>query len=124
MHFPENDAGERQHAVSGFPVSRPYITSVTRTVRATHLFPTQRVYPMKAFLGLMFTVSLLAGLAGSARGEDTKATDVLDKAIKAIGGQEKLDKIKGITWKAKGTITINGDDSEFTSQATAQGIEH
>jgi hypothetical protein len=79
---------------------------------------------MKQFLGAVFAAFLVAGLAGPARGDDAKAKDVLDKAIKAIGGQEKLDKIKAISWKAKGTISINGSDSAFTSQATAQGLDH
>jgi hypothetical protein len=73
---------------------------------------------MKPFLGLVFALSLLVG---PARADDAK--DVLDRAIKAVGGQDKLDKIKAISWKTKGTITINGTDSEFTSQATAQGLD-
>jgi hypothetical protein len=79
---------------------------------------------MKQLIGVMFMAFLFAGPAGSARGDDAKATDVLDKAIKAIGGQEKLDKIKGITWKAKGTLSINGSDSPFTIAATARGVDH
>src|SRR5262249_17730810 len=79
---------------------------------------------MKQFLGAMCMAFLFAGLAGSVHGGDAKATDVLDKAIKAIGGQEKLDNIKGVSWKAKGTIAVMGSDNPFSVAATAQGIDH
>lgn len=79
---------------------------------------------MKQHRCAVLAAALLAVLAAPAAADDTKATDVLDKAIKAIGGEAKLEKIKAFTWKAKGTITLNGSDSDFTLQATAQGIEH
>ncbi len=79
---------------------------------------------MTSYRSAILAATFLAVLAGSARADDTKANDVLDKAIKALGGQEKLEKIKAFSWKAKGTITLEGADNEFTIQATAQGIDH
>ena len=59
----------------------------------------------------------------SARADEQEAKAVLDKAIKAIGGEEVLGKAKVLTWKAKGTITFGDNDNEFTSQTTAQGLD-
>jgi hypothetical protein len=75
---------------------------------------------MKQFIGVVLAVTLLAAPAS---GDDKQAQAALDNAIKALGGADKLDKVKAMSWKAKGTITINGDDSAFTSQATAQGLD-
>lgn len=65
---------------------------------------------------------LLAALAMAggplAQADDKDATAVLDKAIKALGGEEKLGKAAGFTWKTKGVITINGGDNELTGQTT------
>jgi hypothetical protein len=70
-------------------------------------------------------VALGVGLAGPGWAADTKdATPILDKAIQALGGEEKLGKIKAVSWKTKGTITIQGSDNPFTGQTTVQGLEH
>src|SRR5262249_53313597 len=80
---------------------------------------------MKRFLGAIAAVMLVAGLSGPARAADDKdANSILDKAIKALGGEEKLSAVKAATWKAKGTINFGGMESEFTSQSTVQGLDH
>jgi hypothetical protein len=68
---------------------------------------------------------VLLGGAFAARAQEAKdATPILDKAIKAIGGEEKLGKVlQGATWKAKGTITFGEVDNPFTSQYTAKGLD-
>src|SRR5947208_787371 len=76
-----------------------------------------------------FTVTIgsdgpVIDLAVPGRADDQDAKAILDKAIKAVGGAEKLGKVQAATWKAKGTITFNGNDNEFTSQATVQGLDH
>ena len=74
---------------------------------------------MRWFIAAVFVVALLSG---PVRAEGDKGADaVLDKAIQALGGAEKLGKVKAATWKAKGTIRIGGNDSDFTSQSTVQG---
>jgi hypothetical protein len=55
---------------------------------------------------------------------DKDAEAILDKAIKALGGEEKLGAAKAITWKSKGTISFGGNDNEFATQTTAQGLDH
>jgi hypothetical protein len=80
---------------------------------------------MKWLLGSMLMMVLVSGLAGPVRGADDKeAQAVLDKAIKALGGAEKLGAVKAFTWKAKGTISFGGSDNEFSSTATAEGLDH
>jgi hypothetical protein len=79
---------------------------------------------MKRFLGAVLVMVLGSGLVSHSRADDQGAQAILDKAIKALGGEEKLSKVEAATWKGKGTITLNGNDNEFTSQATMQGLDH
>ncbi len=80
---------------------------------------------MKWFLGAVLTTLFVVGLGGQAKAADDKDVQaILDKAIKAMGGEEKLSKIKAATWKTKGTITFNGSDNEFSGTATVQGLDH
>jgi hypothetical protein len=56
-------------------------------------------------------------------GGDAKA--IIDKAIKAMGGEEKLTKaLKGSTWSTKGKITFGGNDNPFSTENTLQGLGH
>jgi zinc protease len=80
---------------------------------------------MNRFLSAVLLTMLVSGLGSPGRAEgDKNATAILDKGIKALGGEEKLKAIKAVTWKAKGTININDNDSEFTSEVTMQGLDH
>jgi hypothetical protein len=58
------------------------------------------------------------------RADDADVKAILDKAIKALGGEAKLGKVDTYLHKAKGTITVAGNDNEFTSEATIQGLDH
>jgi hypothetical protein len=60
----------------------------------------------------------------AARADDKDPKAILDKAIKALGGEENLAKVKSATWKAKGKISFGGTDNEFSSTATAEGLDH
>jgi hypothetical protein len=80
---------------------------------------------MTRFLGAVFVAVLVSGLGSPGRAADDQDVNaVLDKAIKALGGEEKLGQLKAHTWKGKGKITFNGNDNPFTSQATVQGLDH
>jgi hypothetical protein len=48
---------------------------------------------------------------------------VVDKAIKAAGGEAKLKKLKAMTWKAKGTFTEGNRDIGLTIDASIQGTK-
>ncbi len=78
---------------------------------------------MKRFLGAVLTVSVVCAMSGWSRADEKEATAILDKAIKAMGGEEKLSKIKCFTVKSKGTLTIMGNDSDFTTSATHEGLD-
>jgi outer membrane lipoprotein-sorting protein len=89
-----------------------------------HLFPIKRGGVMKRFLGAALAVSLVCVSSGLSRADDKDATPILDKAIKALGGEEKLSKIKAYSIKSKGTITFGGNDNEISVRATHDGLDH
>src|SRR5437899_13063640 len=70
-------------------------------------------------------ITLGAGMSGPVRAADAKAPNaILDKAVQALGGAEKLGKVKAASWTAKGTITFMGNDNPFTSRYVVQGLDH
>jgi hypothetical protein len=75
-------------------------------------------------LALGVVVVLGNVLVSSARAEDSAAASLVDKGIKALGGEDALAKAKAASWKSKGTLTINGDENPISSQSTAQGLDH
>src|SRR4051812_38408749 len=80
---------------------------------------------MTRFLSAALTLTFLLGLSGLGRAADAKdATALLDKAIKALGGEAKLSQVKAAAWKTKGTIAFGGNDSEVATQTTVQGLDH
>jgi hypothetical protein len=65
---------------------------------------------------------LILGLATSVRSDDqAELKALLDKGIKAAGGQEKLSKFKAGMCKIKGKILENGKEGAFTFDAFLQG---
>ena len=52
------------------------------------------------------------------------AKSILDKGIKALGGEEKLAKAEAYSWKSKGTINFNGNENEFNGEVTVKGLDH
>ena len=77
--------------------------------------------PYRAIL-LVTTISF-AGL-GPARADDSEAKAILDKAIKALGGEEKLTKASVHSWKAKGKRHAGAEQPEQEIQVTANGLDH
>jgi hypothetical protein len=63
-------------------------------------------------------VSMCAGLARSQDAKDPRA--VIDRAIKAMGGEEKLKKHQASTWTEKGTYYGMGDGLPFTGNYAVQ----
>lgn len=73
----------------------------------------------------MLATAFVGALSGPVRAADDKdANAIVDKAIKAVGGEEKLTKIKAISLKAKGKLSFQGTDNEFTIETTVQGLDH
>lgn len=79
---------------------------------------------MKRFLSAVLAAFLMSSLVGLTRADDQDAKAIIDKGIKALGGEEKLTKAGTYSVKSKGTITFNGSDNEISSQATLQGLDH
>jgi hypothetical protein len=74
---------------------------------------------MRAFLLPFLTISLLSGAADRVRaGDDSRA--IIDKAVKAHGGEARLTKFKAGTLKTKGTISLMGTKVPFTQEAWVQ----
>src|SRR5262245_10271929 len=66
---------------------------------------------------LMLTLVAFGLTAGPAVAQDAKS--VIEKAIKAHGGEEKLTKFKATKVKAKGTLQLMGVPIEFTAEASS-----
>jgi hypothetical protein len=79
---------------------------------------------MKPFLGAALAIIVVTAAGIPARADEKDPNAILDKAIKATGGEEKLKKIDAMSWKTKATLTFNGDDNAFSSQSTVQGLDH
>jgi hypothetical protein len=79
---------------------------------------------MKRFLLAALAITFVSATANPVRADDTDPSAVLDKAIKATGGEEKLRKIDAIAWKSKLAITFNDNTNEFTGHTTLQGLDH
>jgi hypothetical protein len=69
-------------------------------------------------LALVLGLLLLCGSSASAADKDISA--IIDKAIKAHGGAEKLDPARAVRVKAKGTMDLGGTEVRFTIEGTQQ----
>jgi hypothetical protein len=58
-----------------------------------------------------------------ARAGEQEAKAVIDKAIMALGGEEKLAAVKAFSAKGKGTVVIDGSVIPFNFQSTSQGLD-
>jgi len=80
---------------------------------------------MKRILVTLLAIGLVAGFCGTVRADDAADPKaIVDKAIKALGGEEALGKVKVAYWKSKTTISFNGNDNEGASETTIQGLDH
>jgi outer membrane lipoprotein-sorting protein len=71
----------------------------------------------------VLALTLLASglMSVSARADDAEAKATVDKAVKALGGEEKLNKLKAISVKSKGKLFIMGNENDFTSESISEG---
>jgi hypothetical protein len=58
-----------------------------------------------------------------AAGDAASTAAVIDKAVAALGGKDKLAAMKAATWTSKGTLTIGGTDAPFTATLAFQGSD-
>jgi hypothetical protein len=78
---------------------------------------------MMRFLGAALATAVVFVGFGPARADDQDPKAIVDKAIKAVGGEEKLGKVDAFSWKGKGTITFNDNENEFTTELTFKGLD-
>jgi hypothetical protein len=72
----------------------------------------------------MLAVGFIAATANLALADDQDVKAVLEKGLKALGGEDKLAKIEAYSWKSKGKITLNDNDNDITLNGTVQGVNH
>src|SRR5262249_12109848 len=85
----------------------------------------QRGDSVTRLMGTLLLTGFVACLGTPARAEGGKdAGAVIDKAIKALGGAEKLGAAKAFSWKSKGMLTFGGDDNKISADTTVQGHDH
>lgn len=79
---------------------------------------------MRRLVGLGVAAVLLSVVSGPGRADDQQVKSILDKAIKAMGGEEKLGKVEAFSWKSKGTVVFNGNENESKNDVTVKGLDH
>lgn len=79
---------------------------------------------MRVHSSAMCLAAIVGLLVLPVRADNPPATEVLDKAIKALGGQEKLEKLHAFSVKAKGKVTLESGTNPISSETTLEGIDH
>jgi hypothetical protein len=75
---------------------------------------------MRNILSLLAVGFLAAQFTSPLRADDADLRAVIDKAIKAAGGEEKLAKFKSRTWVSKGTYYGMGNDIQYSANYALQ----
>ena len=72
------------------------------------------------------SLAAAVSLAGcSARADEAQVNQILDKAIKALGGEEKLGKAEAITVEGQGQDHDRGQRKrDHAARRSAQGLDH
>jgi len=76
---------------------------------------------MRTYRQLVLTIGLISLFAVLAEADDRgSARSLVDRAIEAMGGRARLSEFKAYTFEAKGTLYVNGKESQLTSVGAAQ----
>lgn len=79
---------------------------------------------MRKPVHVVFAASLILALPGVLHADDqADLQGLLGKAIKNMGGEAKLAKLKNMSWKAKGTNHENNNEAAFTFAGSLQGLD-
>jgi hypothetical protein len=79
---------------------------------------------MRRLFGAAFATAFVFVPFVAARAADDDPKSVLDKAISAVGGEDKLAKIDAFSVKTKGTVVFNGNESDTNTESTYKGLDH
>src|SRR5438105_3170264 len=74
----------------------------------------------KIVAGLIVACLALPGLSSGYAEDQPEARAIIDKAVQATGGKEKLTKLKGLVFNMKGKVSVMGTDITFTAEASVQ----
>jgi hypothetical protein len=76
-------------------------------------------FPMRKLFATAVALSLCLALSGIVRAQDATQA-IIDKAIKAHGGLEKMGKFKAAQSKGKGTLSLMGNEINMTTESFYQ----
>jgi hypothetical protein len=79
---------------------------------------------MKWIISWGLTAALVCTFVARTRAEDQDPKAVVDKGIKALGGEEKLGKLRVVTWKVKGKIYFGENENPVATESTVDGLDH
>jgi zinc protease len=79
---------------------------------------------MKRHTTILLVTTISFAALGPARADDQDAKSILDKAIKALGGEEKLTNAAAHSWKANVKLHFGGGERDVESHVTASGLDH
>jgi hypothetical protein len=76
----------------------------------------------KYFLSVLVAVGFLSITSKLVRAQGNDATEILNKAIKALGGEEKLSSASAFTWAIRGTVEARGRPTDLYIMVTFNGL--
>jgi hypothetical protein len=79
---------------------------------------------MTRFLGALVATALVLSARSGVPAAGPDAKEVIDKAITALGGEDKITALeaKTIETKSKGKLNFSGNEGDFTTTTTTQGM--
>jgi hypothetical protein len=75
-------------------------------------------------LALAPAVLIICAIVARAGGGAAEVNVVLDRAIKAMGGQTKVAKLQNVTWKGKISLNKGGAEIVFNLETSSQGWDN
>jgi hypothetical protein len=81
---------------------------------------------MRRFHSAFFTAVVLLAPVSNATADDREVAAIVNKAIKALGGEDKLSKIEAVTWKTTGWMNMLFQGPEHfkcTGELTIAGLD-
>src|SRR5271168_30975 len=73
-----------------------------------------------------FSAVVLLAQVSNATAEDREVAAIVNKAMKALGGEDKLSKIEAVTWKTTGWMNMlfqGPEHFECTGELTIAGLD-
>ena len=81
---------------------------------------------MRRFHSAFFTAVVLLAPVSSATADDREVAAIVDKAIEALGGEDKLSNIEAVTWKTTGWMNMlfqGAEHFKYTGELTIAGLD-